>query len=965
MTLHADHEAMLAEASATDAMALVQRLLNEDGAAWAASLSEAQAATLVEHLKDSADRHWLVNANRSLELAEAIVGIGTARGDARQTALGTMARGDALKLLGRSAEAWEALERAGLLFMAAGDEVGWARTRIGLLYLGTQVNRVAEALADAVRARAIFTRAGADDFLGRLDWNAAIVSYIVGDHATAEQLYLALIESAPTRPALQPFLGQIHSNLGLVYCDLLGDLRAARTQFERAHTFALERGETQSIALAELNIALVAMAQGRHRRALHLLYRARDLYESEQLRLDVTHVNRNVVECYLYLNRFAEARELAAQVVADYRAYGEALYEAHTLVDLATAEAELGNLDASRTALEAAQPIYAQLGAQTWVATTRLRRGRIALRQSDLETAWMETTGVVSHFESTGQQVHFATATLLQAQILLARGDADGAEHLGAQALHIAQERNVPVPRYGAHLVLGRAAEARGDLIHAARRYRAALATVDRVQRGLTITLRPGFMEDKGEALRALIGLHLRRGDAACTFETLERAKSQTLLDYFANRNLVHWPQDARSQALVAEFEQLRDEHRWWYRLAHDEPREGEPRPSGMSPADAVRELSVRERRMRAISEQLYLAADEFDGRSGRIRRSGSTCGDVQRSLDEDTLLIEYYADGADLWVFTLDRHTLDVRRLPATVPTVQRLLDQLHVNIAAALSAGRGAAGQRALTGLARRILAQLHAALMAPLATRARGYGRLLFVPFGPLHYLPFHLLFDGAEYLVERQAVAILPAAAYATRRIPRRAPGARTLAYSADGRLPHVLAEARNVHDLCGGELACEDAASRQALRAEPTQILHIAAHGEHRLDQPDLSYIELADGQLYTDDLLQMDLGYELVTLTACETGRAHIAAGDELIGLGRGFLYAGAGALVTSLWQVADDTLTLSIVEQLYRGLRAGLTKAGALADAQRAMCAAYPEIHPAFWAAFQLVGDSRALSAG
>jgi CHAT domain-containing protein len=138
---------------------------------------------------------------------------------------------------------------------------------------------------------------------------------------------------------------------------------------------------------------------------------------------------------------------------------------------------------------------------------------------------------------------------------------------------------------------------------------------------------------------------------------------------------------------------------------------------------------------------------------------------------------------------------------------------------------------------------------------------------------------------------------------------------------------------------------------------------VAAHGQHRLDQPDLSYLELADGQLYADDLLQQDLSYELVTLSACETGRAVVAADEELIGIGRGLLYAGAGALILSLWQVADTPTTLTFMERLYRSLHAGSSKAAALREAQLSILEQDRQLHPAFWGAFQFIGDPQPLS--
>jgi CHAT domain-containing protein len=257
--------------------------------------------------------------------------------------------------------------------------------------------------------------------------------------------------------------------------------------------------------------------------------------------------------------------------------------------------------------------------------------------------------------------------------------------------------------------------------------------------------------------------------------------------------------------------------------------------------------------------------------------------------------------------------------------------------------------------------LLQRLHAALIAPLGIEVEGLRRLVFVPYGRLHYLPFNLLFDGTTHLIEEHEIVVLPAAVLAARPGPSQKQGALILAHSRGGRLPHTLAEARLVKQVLGGTIYAEESATRSVLRAAPTQVLHIAAHGQFRLDHPELSYLQLADGQLYTDDLLQQDLDYELVTLSACETGRAE-ASGGELIGLGRGFLYAGSGALVLSLWPVADAA-TLSVMEEMYRGLQGGQSKAAALRGAQRNILTQDSKLHPAFWGAFQLIGDARPLS--
>jgi CHAT domain-containing protein len=103
------------------------------------------------------------------------------------------------------------------------------------------------------------------------------------------------------------------------------------------------------------------------------------------------------------------------------------------------------------------------------------------------------------------------------------------------------------------------------------------------------------------------------------------------------------------------------------------------------------------------------------------------------------------------------------------------------------------------------------------------------------------------------------------------------------------------------------------------------------------------------------DVFNLDLRGALVTLSACETGRGVVAAGDELIGLSRGFLYAGVATLVQSLWRV-EDASTAHLMERFYQALCAGRPKGAALRAAQLALLARYPD-HPYCWAPFQLIG--------
>ena len=923
-----------------------------------APLPDDIATAVVERLKQEADRYWYIDYHRSLELANRIVTIGERRGDMRQTALGLMARGDALKLSDRFAEAWDVLDEAGKIFQSIGDTVGWARTRIGRLYLSTSLNRVSEALADAVLARAIFTDHSEHEKVLRLDLNTALVYTLLGDQFQALRLYHSALGIAETLgEAGHQYLGLLNMNIGLCH-EWLGDFSQALAYYEHARTIYVTRNETLYIAIDDLNIANIASAQGHYRHALRLLY---GILERgiEHFPVEQRVVKRDMIECFLQLNRYAEARELAREIIADYRRLGATYDIARNLLHLATAEAELDNFDAASAALEEAEPIFGSLGASTWLATAQLRRGRLALEKGDIGKALDLSITAANCFVDHGQLVNYGTATLLQGQTQLALGDFGAAHQAAARALGISQRFKVPALRYTSHVLLGQISAARHQPWHAVRHYEAAMAAVERVQRGLTITLRTGFLIDKGKASRNLIALHIESGQGECAFDALERAKSQVLLNYLANREQFHWAMDnPHTKSMIEELHKLRAEHQLFYRLARESLTKTD-RPDTMRPEQAFVEVAVRERRIRSITEQLYLHSG--DNHQTKYVEN-TTLSDVQRALQEGTLLIEFYNDDSGLWAFILDGQNIKVQHLLRNTEALGQLLAQLRDNIAVALRFDPRTPAAHNLLQSARRVLKRLHSLLIEPLLLHQYDVHKLLIVPYGLLHYLPFHILYDGSEYLIQRYEMVILPAAGLATRSTLKRNPGAVILANSWEGRLPHTLAEAQMVQRLFGGALYTGEAGNRTVLQATPTQILHIATHGEHRLDQPDLSFLQLADGPLYADDTLQQDMSYELVTLSACETGRANVAASDELIGLGRGFLYAGAGALLVSLWQVAD-TSTLYFMERMYKALRDGASKAAATREAQQFMLAEEPWRHPAFWGAFQLIGNDQPLS--
>jgi CHAT domain-containing protein/tetratricopeptide (TPR) repeat protein len=935
---------------------LVQQVL-DNKAASVPDMSPDEIAAVVEHLKAEADRHWRIDPNISLQRADEIIRIGESVQDTGIVALGTMARGDALRYLHRVAEGWDTLGRAGDLYLEAGDEVGWARTRIGRLAICVEMDAIQPALQDAEAARDTFREHRDFEKLVRLETNAAAVLNHLAKYPAVIEKYQEIIEILERIPHVDSsrFIN-IYINLGYAHQGL-GHLQKALDYYERARELMVERDEKLGLALADLFIISVAQAQGHSKKALRLLHKTIDVLAHHQA-IETSKETWHLVECYLFLNRFRDAHELAGWVVQQHPPNQENYDLAKALLQLAATELALDDYSQVFTNLLRAEQILEHLNAVGWLGTVHLYRGQAAFRLGDLAIARVAARNAAAQFRRDGQQISYLLARLLLARVEIA----DGQVEVGLEEAHdvqkMAHELNIPHLSYETYLLLGKIAEQLGTPRRAIRHYQVATGIMERIQRSLVLTSRPDFLADKQESVQALVRLNLELGQIEAAFAALERAKAQVWLGYLSQLDHLRWLRDdPQTQPLIDELSRLREEHHWYYRAAHD-PVFREQQHVVIASEEAAQEASIRERRLRALTEQLYLHSSAEDLAAAAV----VPLSDIQARLADRAALVAYYSDGSRLWAFLLDSQRLDVWALPQPVPAVETLLEKWQLNINRALRAAPNSDEGRMLDDHARSLSRRLYEALILPFAARLHGCERLVVVPYGALHYLPFQLLHDGQGYLIERAEVVVLPAASLITAPSPRQQRHALALAYSWDGRLPHSLDEARRVAERFGGRLYSEAEASRSVLSAPPCQVLHISAHGQHRMDQPDFSFIQLADGPLYTDDLFQHDLRYELVTLSACETGRSQAAAGDELIGLGRGFLFAGAGALIASLWRV-DEALTLELMDELYRRLDTGVSKAAALRAAQLALMRAYPGLHPAFWGAFELIGSADPLT--
>ena len=265
-----------------------------------------------------------------------------------------------------------------------------------------------------------------------------------------------------------------------------------------------------------------------------------------------------------------------------------------------------------------------------------------------------------------------------------------------------------------------------------------------------------------------------------------------------------------------------------------------------------------------------------------------------------------------------------------------------------------------------------KLGAALLGPL--KLQPGQRLVIVPHGPLHYLPFQALRLDGRYVIETYPVSVAPSMSIAVQLAQRSPRIDASLTAFGNPRiedkydLPGAETEVREIAQLFPRKnVYMGVAATKTQFRdvASRSPLMHVAAHAEADQVDPLYSRILLANeggrqNFLEAHEIIGMSMqGGALVTLSACESGLGKIAQGDEVLGFTRSFLSAGASSLIASLWPVSDDA-TAVLMGTLYTELSKGRDIQRAMQAGQLAVLKNPSMSHPFFWAPFNLIGNWR-----
>jgi CHAT domain-containing protein/Flp pilus assembly protein TadD len=576
----------------------------------------------------------------------------------------------------------------------------------------------------------------------------------------------------------------------------------------------------------------------------------------------------------------------------------------------------------------------------------------------------------------------------------LASNEAAAAHY--TQALQAAARIHHRESEWRAERGLGALRLREGKLDEARQHYARAIETIEGIRHQVQEdAARTVFLQRKMAAYEGMVAilhrLHQASPAAGHDREALayaQRAKARAFLDLLAEAKA-----EVRKGMTPDQFEEeqevLRGIARVQRALLQGSPAEGERRR-------LEAELAVAEGRLDDFRDELRRRSPEY----AALRYPEPEPLERLRSelLDAQTQLLEFMIADERSFAWLVSTDGVEMIALPgrqalqASVERYERLIREPPLRPEAV---GEGVAQGRAI-----------YKRLLAPFGSRLDAAKRLVIVPDGVLHYLPFESLVTAVRagrprYLLETHDVTYAPSASVLAR-LGRTSGAARLelLAYGAPDLgartargsaapvrgsfrrsgvifepLPHARSEVLSIARLFPPDrrkVQLGSGATESAFKKEDLaqfRILHLATHGLIDDRAPGRSGLLLAPGDAAEDGLLQgteilnLKLDADMVVLSGCGTGLGKLVHGEGLVGLSRTFFYAGARSLVVSLWNV-DDASTAEVMKAFYRRLRQGMGRAEALREAKRDLLRSDRPLyhHPYYWAPLILVGRGESL---
>ncbi len=776
----------------------------------------------------------------------------------------------------------------------------------------------------------------------------------------------------------------------------VGEANDAERYFQEALPIARETNDPATVADILNNSGLFLLVLGRPEEAIRQLESALPLAQEVGSASVEAAILNNTAEAYFTLGQYDKAVEVFRRAGEPVARLNLPRRTARHLFMTAEAQFENGDRAGAERGMMTAVGLYEQSGDRAGMAAAYGLLGRMYRASGDSDRALELLARAQPLLHEVQNRLVESRVLTAWAEIEIDRGEIDAALARLDASLEVARLVGNPQLIQQALFQRARALQKKDRSADA---IAAIAAAVDGVESMRTRLVKPELRTSYLTTVRSYFDLYVdllqRQGSVGAAFEVSERARARTLLDGLAesaskiSRGVD--PALLARQRLVQDRLNAKESYRAQVALA-DGDKSGRAVAAGRDVAQLLDQWTELRARIRATSP----------GYSALHQPEPVSVSRVQTSLlDAATALVEYHLGRDRSYVWVIDRQSITAHDLPAAAaidPLARRYHELLSREAGQLTTAGRQKAEQE-ITALGRR----LAAAIWKPIESRVRGK-RLLVVADGALQYLPFAALpASSGEPVLARHEIVYLPSASVleTLRSESRPVSAGVTAAVFADpvfskndarfagardtaapartrasdggvyGRLHFSRREAEAIAAAAPGTLQALDfSASKSAVTTRDLRkyrILHFATHGSLNTEHPELSGLVFSlvdragkpvDGFLRLHEIYNLDLDADLVVLSACRTALGKEVHGEGLIGLTRGFMYAGASRVVSSVWNV-DDRASALLMSRFYAAM---LTKrmppAAALRDAQLSMLRDPRWANPHNWAAFGLQGE-------
>jgi len=772
--------------------------------------------------------------------------------------------------------------------------------------------------------------------------------------------------------------------------------------------------DSTELATTLLDINFLAIRQGQWQKALSVLNEVQRLVKDKEAEpLLAGEIANSLGESYEAYGQLDSALEYFQQALVFYRD------QAHNDVGAIDAgrqvgrvQARLGNYDDAAQQVGQALQRAEAIGADFMIGLCHEELGKVRLAAESYEPAHQEFLTAIAIYQRTGQDRPWARAQTFLGQTEYLQGNLESASVSYGKALRFFKDRNVQDYTNEAALCFGLGKLAlRQQNLEAARSYLERSIALTEVLRenASSKELRSSFLASVHDRFETYVEWLMQQDGKepgkkfdVKAFEASERGRARSLLDSLkdSQREL----RQVANPALLVDEEKLQREEQ---RLLDEQA----ALQSEVSSPEARAKLETELKQVRTQQETLTAQINSTSRFNNLIRAEPLGFDEIRTQLtDADTSLIEYSLGEQTSYVWMITSSGMTSYRLPGKA-TVEKAV----LKLSGLLAKPQAQPAQEAEVQSA---IKEVSVLLLGPVAEKLSAT-RLIIVPDGILQYIPFQILVspsDPGEPLIARHEIVNTPSAStlvVVQREAINRQAGPRLLAAFGDPVLPlNYLAKAaelesgnsgvqrgaedregetlepaklgtlvfarrelNELHKLAPGNdtvIYSDFAATRDNLRSldlSQFRILHFATHGLLNAKQPELSGLVLSlvdrnggrvNGFVGLSDIYKLRAPVDLVVLSACRTALGKEVRGEGLVGLTRGFMYAGASTVVASLWKV-DDEATAELMKRFYTNmLRQGMTPAAALRAAQNSI-RQEPQWHsPYYWAAFTLQGDYR-----